>query len=84
MATLQVYSRRGCHLCDVLLEEMLPLVRGVLDVEVRDIDTRPEWHERYFMDIPVVTFGDQEVCRHRLDREALGELLAGLTGRDAD
>jgi len=56
----------------------------VLDVEVRDIDTRPEWHERYFMDIPVVTFGDREVCRHRLDREALAELLAGLTGRDAD
>lgn len=84
MATLHVYSRRGCHLCEVLLEEMLPLVRGVLDVEVRDIDTRPEWHERYFMDIPVVTFGDREVCRHSLDREALGELLAGLTGRDAD
>ena len=84
MAVLHVYSRRGCHLCEVLLEEMLPLVRGVLDVEVRDIDTRPEWHEHYFMDIQVVTFGDREVCRHRLDREALGELLAGLTGRDAD
>jgi GTP-binding protein LepA len=54
MAAIQVYSRQGCHLCEVLIEELLPLVNGKLDLEIRDIDSNPEWHEKYFMDIPVV------------------------------
>lgn len=75
---LIVYSRQGCHLCEVLLEALRPLVAGRLDIEIRDIDTAADWHERYFMDIPVVTFADREVCRHRLDREAVLALLARL------
>ena len=43
MKSLQVYSRRGCHLCEQLIEELLPLVRGHLAVDVRDIDSRDDW-----------------------------------------
>jgi predicted thioredoxin/glutaredoxin len=80
MSALHVYSRQGCHLCDVLLEQLAPMVAGLVTVEVRDIDTRPEWHERYFLDIPVVEFDGRLVCRHRLDPEAIRELLAQLSG----
>ena len=80
MPTLHVYSRQGCHLCDVLLEELAPMVAGIMTVEVRDIDTRPAWHERHFLDIPVVEFEGQTVCRHRLDPDAIRELLAQLSG----
>ena len=79
MPTLHVYSRQSCHLCDVLLEQLQPLVAGVMTIEVRDIDTRPEWHEQHFLDIPVVEFDGQLVCRHRLDTEAIRELLAQLS-----
>jgi hypothetical protein len=73
--TLYVYSRRGCHLCDVLLEELLPLVRGRMDVEVRDIDSRADWKERFDVRIPVVEFEGEVVCQFRLDRPAIDTIL---------
>ena len=71
-----VYSRRGCHLCDVLLEELLPLVRGRLDVEVRDIDSRADCKERFDVRVPVVEFEGEIVCQYRLDRPAIDVILA--------
>lgn len=73
---LYLYSRRGCHLCDVLLEDLLPLVRGRLDVEVRDIDSRAEWKERFDVRIPVLEFEGEVVCQYRLDRPAIDAILA--------
>ena len=73
---LHVYSRRGCHLCDVLVEELLPLTRGRLDVEVHDIDSRDEWRVRYDLRVPVVEFQGQLVCQYRLDRPAVEAILA--------
>lgn len=80
MPTLQVYSRQGCHLCEVLLEALQPLVGDRMAIEVRDIDTRPEWHDRHFLDIPVVEFEGKLVCRHQLDVTAVQELLGRLSG----
>ena len=81
---LQVYSRHGCHLCDVLVEALLPLVRGRLNVEVHDIDSRDEWRERYDKRVPVVEFQGQLVCQYRLDRPAIEDILAkdGGAGND--
>ncbi len=75
MSKLCVYSREGCHLCEVLLEELLPLIGDRLDVEIRDIDRNPEWHERFWMDIPVVEFDGEILCRHFLDRDAITGIL---------
>lgn len=77
---LYVYSRRGCHLCDVLVEDLLPLVRGRLVVEVRDIDSREDWKRRFDLRIPVVEFEGEVVCQHRLDRAAIDAILATLGG----
>ena len=45
------------------------MIEGKLALEVRDIDTRSEWHERFFMDIPVVEFEGELVwdCRPDID-----------------
>ena len=77
---LYVYSRRGCHLCDVLVEELLPLVRGRFDVEVRDIDSRDDWRERYDARVPVLEYRGEFVCQYRLDRPAVEALLAKSDG----
>ena len=74
--TLHVYSRRGCHLCDVLVEALLPLVRGRLDVEVRDVDTRDDWKEQYGARVPVVEFEGEVVCQYRLDRASIEAIVA--------
>jgi len=78
MQTLYVYSRQGCHLCELLIEELLPLVRGRLATEVRDIDSRPDWRERFDMRVPVVEFEDKVISEYPLDHQAVAALLETL------
>lgn len=72
---LDVYSRQGCHLCEVLLEELLPLVRGRLEVVVHDIDTRADWREKYDTRVPVVEYDGELICQYHLDPGALELVL---------
>ena len=77
MRSLVVYSREGCHLCEQLIEELLPMIRGSLDLDVRDIDRRADWHAEYNTRIPVVEFEDEFVCQYTLDRPAIQTIVAG-------
>ena len=77
MSTLRVYSRQGCHLCEVLIEELLPLIEGKLELEICDIDKNSAWRERWYADIPVVEYAGEVVCRHFLDRDAITGILRG-------
>lgn len=78
MTSLVVYSRQGCHLCEQLIEELLPLIRGKLEVEVRDIDTSPEWQDEYGTRIPVVEFDGEFVCQYTLDKPACQRIVAAI------
>ena len=77
---LRVYSRPGCHLCEKLLEELLPLVRGKLQVEVVDIDSSPEWQRQFSLRIPVLEYQGQVVSQYTLDVGAIRAILAALPG----
>lgn len=70
-----VYSRPGCHLCEILIEELLPLLRGAATVSVRNIDDDPALVESYGLRIPVVVLGDREICQFELDRAAVIDAL---------
>ena len=76
MKVVDVYSRKGCHLCEQLIEELLPLLRGRLELEVRDIDTREDWRAAYTTRIPVIEYDGKLVCQYHLDREALTGILS--------
>ncbi len=76
MTALDVYSRQGCHLCEQLIEELLLLVRGQLDVRIHDIDSRPEWTAAYGTRIPVVEYDGELVCQYHLDPDALARILS--------
>lgn len=76
MRTLQVFGRRGCHLCEHLIEELLPLVRGKFEVVVQDIDTREDWKRRYDARVPVVEYDGEVICQYHLDRQALNRILS--------
>jgi hypothetical protein len=73
---LVVYSRRGCHLCEVMLEQLEPLCRGRAKISVRDIDTNPEWVAAYGEKVPVLCSGDDELCYYELDRSLLESVLS--------
>lgn len=79
-ALLRIYSKPGCHLCDILIEELLPLIRGRLDLEVVDIESRPDWLNDYAIRIPVVEFNGETVCEAKLDVPAIHRILAQHTG----
>ena len=71
MPELVVYSRPGCHLCELLLEEIGPLIRGRATLVVQDIDTRPDWQAAYGDKVPVVEADGRELCRYHLDRDGV-------------
>ena len=76
-ALLAVYSRPGCHLCEELLEALLPLARGRAEVEVRNVDSRDSWRERFGTRIPVVELDGEVLCEYRLDAAAVTQALDG-------
>ena len=76
MPQIDVFSRRGCHLCEVLIEQLLPIVEGRATVAVHDIDTRPEWASSYGTRVPVVELDGRLVCEFTLDVEAVRRALA--------
>jgi len=55
---LILYSKPGCHLCEVLAEKLTQLPGYSL--EIRDIHSREDWLERYAFEIPVLAYGSSE------------------------
>ena len=70
-----VYSRRGCHLCELLLEELDPLVRSRARITVRDVDERAQWRAEYGERVPVVCAEDKVLCHYHLDRTVVTDWL---------
>lgn len=73
---LDVYSRRGCHLCELLIEQLDELCHRTLEYRIHDVDSRDDWRKRYGDDVPVVEYAGRRLCQHRLDREAILAVLA--------
>jgi Glutaredoxin-like domain (DUF836) len=71
MHKVRIYSRPGCHLCERLIEEIQPLGRGRAEIEVLNIDSRPDWRAKFDQRVPVVEIDRQVVCQYTLDRKAL-------------
>lgn len=75
MRVLEVFSRRGCHLCEQLIEELLPLIQGRAELRVCDIDSRDDWRRAYDTRVPVLKYDGELICQYHLDREALARFL---------
>lgn len=77
MHEVVVYSRQGCHLCDVV-KETLAEVHPHADFQWRevDIDLDPELRRKYNDQIPVVFIDGRKAFKYRMDREAFLRALA--------
>ncbi|HKF83450.1 MAG TPA: glutaredoxin family protein [Solirubrobacterales bacterium] len=73
MATVVVYSRPGCHLCEEAMAQIVALHADGYRFELHEVDI--ESHElllrRHLERIPVVEVDGIEVSELILDREAL-------------
>jgi len=55
MHEVVVYSRKGCHLCDVVKETLTDVQdAAAFQWHEVDIDTDPELRQRYNEEVPVV------------------------------
>lgn len=67
-----------CHLCDDMRRALAPyLQRADFALQEWDIDEHPELEARWGEKVPVLLYGDVEVCFYHLDVARLEALLAG-------
>ncbi len=81
MHEVVVYSRAGCHLCDVVKETLGRLEsRGGFRWREVDIDADPELQRQYNDQVPVVFINGRKAFKYRLDeREFWKKLTASST-----
>ena len=80
MHDVVVYSRKGCHLCDIV-KETLTRFQGDAEFQCRevDIDVDPQLRKEYNDDVPVVFIDGRKAFKYRMDGR---QFLRALAGRE--
>jgi glutaredoxin len=78
MHNVLVYSRKGCHLCEVV-KETLTQIQGDADFQWSeiDIDANPELRKQFNDEVPVVFIDGRKAFKHRMDERQFLRALAG-------
>lgn len=73
---LTLYTRAGCHLCEVAKTQLEPLLRefSVVLREI-DVDTDPALAARFGEEVPVLFFGARKVAKYRVAVKQCRRLL---------
>jgi len=80
MHEVVVYSRKGCHLCDVV-KETLTNLQGSRGAEFEwhevDIDGDPLLQRKYNDEVPVVFIDGRKAFKYHMDGDRFLRALAG-------
>lgn len=78
MHEVVVYSRKGCHLCDIV-KETLTQIQSQVDFQwcEVDIDADPQLRQKYNDEVPVVFIDGRKAFKYRMDRLQFLRVLAG-------
>jgi glutaredoxin len=73
-----VYSRKGCHLCEIVKETLTKLERrGGFQWREVDVDTDDELRRQFTDEVPVVFIDGHKAFKYRMDeREFLRRLAS--------
>jgi len=75
-----VYSRKGCHLCEIVKEKLTKLQRrGGFQWREVDVDANDDLRRQFTDEVPVVFINGRKAFKYRLDEQ---EFLRKLAGRD--
>ena len=78
MKKLILYSRVGCHLCDVMKEQIEKYAgRYAFTLDVVDIDKDEKLRAEYDWDVPVLLVDGEKIAKCRLDEAMLVRRLEG-------
>ncbi len=77
MHDVVVYSRKGCHLCDIV-KQTLAQVEGNAGFQWRevDIDSDPQLRQKYNDEVPVVFIDGRKAFKYRMDPRQFLRALA--------
>jgi len=81
MIALTVLSRSYCHLCDDMiaaLEEFRGRFSLAMNVDVIDIDGRPDLEARWGDKVPVLLAGETEIFHYFFDQDRLQKHIGEL------
>ena len=74
---VNVYSRKGCHLCEIVKESLVKLhKRGGFDWREVDVDSNAELRRQYNDQVPVVFINGRKVFKYRMDEQEFLRKLA--------
>jgi glutaredoxin len=71
-----IYSRKGCHLCEIIKESLIKLERrGGFRWREVDVDSDAELRRLYNDEVPVIFIDGRKAFKYRMDeREFLRKL----------
>jgi len=76
MATVTVYSRPDCHLCEDAIVALRRLQAELaFELQERDITADEALHRAYFERIPVVVLDGEELCEYFVEEAFVRERL---------
>lgn len=77
MHDVVVYSRKGCHLCD-LVKDTLRTVQNKADFRWQDvdIDTDPELQKKHTDEVPVVYIDGRKAFKYHMEADEFLRVLA--------
>jgi glutaredoxin len=65
-----VYSRKGCHLCEIVKESLVKLhKRGGFTLREIDVDSDAEVRRLYNDEVPVVFINGRKAFKYRMDEQ---------------
>jgi glutaredoxin len=73
-----VYSRKGCHLCEIVKETLVKLERrGGFQWREIDVDSNEDLRRQFTDEVPVVFIDGRKAFKYRMDeREFLRKLAS--------
>ena len=72
-----VYSRKGCHLCEVVKESLIKLSRrGGFTWREIDVDSDAELRRQFSEEVPVVFIDGRKAFKYRMDEQEFLRKLA--------
>ncbi len=75
--TVVIYSRKGCHLCEVVKESLSKLSRrGGFTWQEVDVDADSDLRRQYNDEVPVVFIDGRKAFKYRMDEQEFLRKLA--------
>jgi glutaredoxin len=80
--TLTLFSRPGCHLCEVMKDLVRPVAaRTGIRLQEVDITGNPQLEADYGLEVPVLLLDGTKIAKYRITEEELTRSIEARVGR---